>query len=286
MCKPSLILTRLSREDMTFLRRGAKAAARAESKGMKQVEQFFNALEDTAVNALMTGQEPPEPDFLPLLLGVAYNAMDAALTTQPRLPDDVTHLAAAKRPRLPRTPAELTTWWDWVRPYGKGKPPRRLFDLAHKIKRVYIGVVQSLWQTASEKFRQGAVWDQDSVRADLRRATRVGRQRARVIVATETTRYFNQARRSYYDGQPTVTHYLFVAIRDKRTTNWCQTRQGLVYAKDSEYLANETPPIHYQCRSEMLPLSPFNPRHKSLINDPTIQRENRRPAPLLKGWNK
>lgn len=41
---------------------------------------------------------------------------------------------------------------------------------------------------------------------------------------------------------------------------------------------------HWNCRSEMLPLTPLNPSHKKLIDDRSKQRKNRRPEPLPKGW--
>jgi SPP1 gp7 family putative phage head morphogenesis protein len=277
------LLARLDPEDVARLRRGAKAAARVESKALAAVNEAFVALENQAVAALMEGREPPDPDFTGMLLEMAYNAMAAGFDTKPRLPAQTARLAAKNAPvKMPSNPAELRKWWDLVR---WGKAPARIQVLAKKIKRAYLDTVQSLWVRAGEAFRSGAVWDQTEVRQVLQQATRVGQKRARTIVATETTRYFNKARRSYFDQQPTVTHYLFVAIRDKRTTRWCQTRQGLVYEKGSELLKRETPPVHWNCRSEILPLSPFNPRHRALIQDATLRREARSPEPLPKGWN-
>jgi SPP1 gp7 family putative phage head morphogenesis protein len=120
----------------------------------------------------------------------------------------------------------------------------------------------------------------------MKAATRVGAKRGNMIVATETTRYFNQARQAFYDEVPSVTHYLFIAIRDHRTTKWCKSRNGLVFEKGTELFKRNRPPTHYNCRSEIVPLNRFNPRHKAMIDDKSIQAKNNKMEPLLPGWNK
>lgn len=280
----------LSREDRAFLFRGAKAAQRVENGYLRRIDAIFAALERSAYRALEENREPPQaPDIEILLLENVRDSVKAALDTQPRLPARL----AAKPPntgkapamRIPSNPRELRIWWDKVR---KGKAPRRIQALADRIKRAYLDTVQKLWVEHGEDFRQGDEWTKDYARAQIKRAVAVGRNRAKTIVSTETTRYYNEARRGYYDSQPTVTHYLYVAIRDSRTTKWCKPRigrDGIVYTKGTDILERETPPTHYNCRSELLPLSPFNPNHKKLIDDQSRRRENRRPARLLPGWN-
>jgi len=280
----------LAPADRALLRRGAKAAARVERASTAAINAAFDALEEQALRALEEGREPPEPDLEDLLLRNAYDAIKAAIETQPRLP---AQMASEPPPRtgkgpsikIPTNPRRLREWWDQVR---KGRAPARIQALANRIKAAYIHKVQTLWQEYGEAFRAGQAWSQDETKARVRRAVAVGRNRGRTIVATETTRYYNQARRGFYDGQDSVTHYLYVAVRDSATTKWCKPgvgRDGIVYTKGSAILEKETPPTHYQCRSEILPLSPFNPNHKKFIDDPTRRRENRSPAKLLPGWN-
>jgi SPP1 gp7 family putative phage head morphogenesis protein len=228
---------------------GAKAAAKIEKHGFTALDKMFEDLETQAVDAIMQGKEsPPEPNFTPLLLEVIYMAMQAGFEVEPRLPNNTARMAAGKAAKLPikipTNPKELRIWWDLVRHF---KAPPKIQKLADKIKQAYLNKVQSIWVEIGKDFREGAIWDQKVIRQEMKKIVAVVRSRARTIVATETTRYFNTARINYYDKQPTVTHYLFIAIRDHRTTEWCKTRQGLVYEKGSEIFKKEKPPAHWNC---------------------------------------
>jgi uncharacterized protein with gpF-like domain len=106
-----------------------------------------------------------------------------------------------------------------------------------------------------------------------------------MIVATETTRYYNDVRHEIYSQSEDINHFLFMSIRDFRTTEWCKTRNGLVYKKEDPLYLREKPPCHWNCRSEMVPLTDVNPRHEKMINDPSIARRNNKCKPLPPGWN-
>lgn len=278
-------MARLTRSDQVMLRQGARAAAKAESLTRRRFSKVFDLLESEIYRNLTLGLEPPQPDFEATLLEGVYTAMDAAFSTAPRARLGKNKTPVAKtggKNRLPSNPAELRRWWDAVR---TKKAPKRIQVLASKIKKAYIKTVQKLWVRYSPQFRSGETFNEDEVKSAIRKTVDVPRNRANTIVCTENTRYFNTARIRYFDKQETVTHYLFIAIRDQRTTKWCRTRQGLVYEKKSEYFKRERPPTHYNCRSEIVPLTPFNPRHRALIADRSLARANNNPEPLLPNWN-
>ena len=238
-------------------------------------------------------QAPLDPDFVTPLMQLVFDAMLAGFSTEPKIPRDTTKLAAGpKAPRIPRNPAELQAWWDYYRSFQnlKKKAPQRILVLANKIRTAYVRKVQSIWQSTSTDFQEGKIWDQVPVRAAVQDALRVAESRAQMIVRTETTRYYNQARINYYDQLPAVTHYIFVSIRDKATTPWCrpypQGRNGLVYKKGSDLFKKNSPPCHWNCRSEILPLTPqFDKRDKQLVDDKSRAAENNHPTPLPPGWN-
>jgi SPP1 gp7 family putative phage head morphogenesis protein len=50
----------------------------------------------------------------------------------------------------------------------------------------------------------------------------------------------------------------FTAILDSRTTEICGERHGLVFKIDDEWLKANTPPLHYQCRSTLLPVDKYS----------------------------
>lgn len=111
--------------------------------------------------------------------------------------------------------------------------------------------------------------------------------RAEAIARTELTNAYNQGRMASYNQSDLVEYVRFMAIRDDRTTEICKSRQGLIFPKGSDAATNNTPPLHVRCRSVLSPLMPrINPRHRAMVEDPGRQLENRRVAPLGKGWNK
>jgi SPP1 gp7 family putative phage head morphogenesis protein len=286
MCDPcSAILARLDPADRVRLAAGAKKAQRIESSFQRKLTREFKAHEEALARALLDGKPPPElpADLVLLLLQNAHDAMAAGFEPAPKSPPASAKLGALPPMKIPSNPGQLRIWWDKVR---KKKAPPRIQKLAEEIKAAYIAKVQEIWTKAGEAFREGKVWTQDDARAEMKAATRVGAKRGNMIVATETTRYFNQARKAFYDEVPSVTHYLFIATRDKATTPWCNSRRGLIFEKGSELLRRNTPPCHYNCRSEIVPLNRFNPRHKAMIADSSIAAKNNKMVPLLPGWNK
>lgn len=184
------------------------------------------------------------------------------------------------RPRLPRSLAEIRKIYDQYK--ATGKLPKGLRDQAKRIKEQYLKKTQSVWRNYSQEFREGDDATQENVLRKVQKAADTVESRAKTIVRTETTNYYNETRREIYDQSDAVTHYLFLAIRDQRTTKWCSSkvidgkrgRHGLVYAKGDPLTAKETPACHWNCRSEMVPLSPFNPRHLKLIKDLSMHRRN------------
>lgn len=198
----------------------------------------------------------------------------------------------AKPPKVfvPNTLAEIRKRYDDWR-QGRSKP-KRASVLGEQVKKEYLKKVHQVWRKYSESFRVGDVANQQEAKDQIKKAAQVAKSRAQTIVRTETTNYYNEAREQYYNDSPEVTHYLFMAIRDHRTSQWCKNgftagkrgRHGLVYAKGDPLLDKERPACHPNCRSEILPLTKDNASHLRLINNESIQRRNVECYPLLPGW--
>jgi SPP1 gp7 family putative phage head morphogenesis protein len=191
-------------------------------------------------------------------------------------------LARPPSAKIPANLAELRRVYDEWR--SKGVLPPRQQSIANRIKRAFFARLQKLWIRYGEDFREGSIGTRREVIGQVMRQADVVFSRAKMITETETTYYYNKSRREIYDKSDDITHYLFMAIRDFRTTQWCNSRQGLVYKKDDPLLKQETPPIHWNCRSEILPLSRLNPRHARIIDHTSRQRRNRTPEPLPAEW--
>lgn len=189
----------------------------------------------------------------------------------------------AKKPEIPRSLKDMVKKWDIMR--ATGRVPKEQQAQAKKFKSTYLKKLKELFRKHGMDFVRGNTYDLNKVRKIVQEAGKVAFARANTIVATETTRYFNETRTEVYDRSPDVTHYLFMAIRDSATTKWCRTRHGLVFTKGSKLFTKNKPPCHWWCRSEVLPLTPQNPRHLKLIKDLSRRAENNRMEPLPPGWN-
>ncbi len=225
-----------------------------------------------------------ERHLLALYFGVLGEAANSA---------DIETKAIDKRlakPPIPKSLRELKELYDLYR--KTGRLPKGLKDMAQKIKEQYLKKTQSVWKKYSEDFRSGTEATQADVLRKVEKAADTVRSRAQTIVRTESTNFYNETRKEIYDQSDAITHYLFLAIRDQATTKWCSDkviqgkrgRHGLVYSKDDPLTAKETPACHWNCRSEMVPLTPFNPRHKRLIEDYSKHRHQNNCHPLPKGW--
>lgn len=87
-----------------------------------------------------------------------------------------------------------------------------------------------------------------------------GASRARLenIARTEATAAYNQGRvYRFLQSKGFIQAVRFDAILDSRVTDICQHRNGLLFALDDPRLRQNTPPLHYQCRSVLTPISGY-----------------------------
>jgi SPP1 gp7 family putative phage head morphogenesis protein len=230
-------------------------------------------------------------------------------------PAEYVRAAARPDPYRPHWPSDLRRvreLWDQWR--ITGRLPGKTREQAKAVKQLYIRRVQQAWQKHGADFIAGeqsrvagyqrkgtdvnktgkngraVVWNpsafnREYARAVIEKAAGVPRARAYTIVETETTRYYNTIRVNTYNAIETVIGYLFIAVRDSATTDWCKSRNGVVFMKGTALLGRNTPPCHYNCRGELLPLSRLNPTHRKLLEDMSLRAENRVLVPLLPEWN-
>lgn len=286
-----ILLARLGADDREDLKHSAKAAQSVENRSISDFQKLFDAYNKETVRRFghFLNPEMPDMSFIEqreielLLLKNQFESAKAAILSIKNKQANKVSLSKYPLPKIPRKYSELMKWWDMTR---KNKAPKKIQIQAAEIKKKYLAKCQTTYKKYSVLFRSGVDYDQKAVVKDIERIGETTVSRAKIIVTTETTRYYNGVRRQIYDESDAITHYLFIAVRDYRTTEWCKDRNGLVYdKKDEELLRRETPPTHYQCRSEMLPLTPFNPVHKKLIDNPRLARKNNKPKPLMPGWN-
>lgn len=265
----------------------SKQQDRLESKWRRWFETEIKSITRKIASDIRKGKEPDwasisfEELILKHSLEVSRKAIQSADALTPIRPQQLASKSIPKA-RIATSFSALREAWDQWRK-NKKLPPRQR-ELADKIKEKYLDKVQSVWKKYSADFIEGDTAHMDAALRAIQRGADVAYSRAKMIVATETTYYYNKVRKEIYGDSKDVSHFLFMAIRDHRTTKWCKTRHGLVYSKDDPLSDKETPPIHWNCRSEILPLTPQNPRHLALIKSKSRARRSHTPEPLPKGW--
>lgn len=287
------IFTRLSAIDRIRLKNSADIAQNLENVWAARMRGFLQETTEKVVASLERDGTLPEVDFERVFVEhsfqVAIAAMHSAHWDAQKFITQI-HLAGPPKKKLPKDLMSLMRLYDlWKR--GK-YTPKRPAKIAAQVKREYLKKCRDVWSKQSKDFREGGVYNQEQVKKAIKKAAATTAARAQTIVRTETTGYYNEGRMKIYDQSQDVTHYLFIAVRDKATTKWCTAkvvdgkrgRHGLVYRKDDPLRTKERPACHWNCRSEMLPLSPLNPSHLRLIKDPSIQRDNVECHPLPHGW--
>jgi len=78
------------------------------------------------------------------------------------------------------------------------------------------------------------------------------------IARTESIAAYNQGKMVAYRANPYAEAVQFAAILDTRTTKICQERDGLIMRLDDERMQANTPPLHFQCRSTLVPLDKWD----------------------------
>lgn len=276
----------LPKADLIALKNAADKAESLETKWQKKIQKEFDKAKKKAVPDLKKGRVP-NIDFEDIYIAHSLEVMKESYQTAKK-----TKVQFSKPPKgwVPRTTKDIKRAFEiWksgkIPKTGKwGEFFKRQKSMANDVKKRYNRRIKQIWGKYSEDFRKGNTFTQEKAVQKIQEAFDVSSRDAKAIVNTETTHYYNKVRREYYDESPDVTHYLFVAIRDRATTKWCKSRNGLVYEKGTEALDVETPPIHWNCRSEILPLTLQNPKHRALIKDKSKQRSRKRPAPLHPKW--
>lgn len=269
-------LSSLGAEETRDIVRMARGTEGLRQRWIRKWRKILSLLDSIVAQSLaQTGQLPSDDQILAHIEQFMVDHLNGVITKGNEDVRAGTRLAR-------RSLSDLQKLWDKLR---AGKLPKRQRDLASKIKTAYLRRCRSVWEKYSGEFRTGEQFNQAKVVKIIQKASDGVYARGKMIVETETTRYYNQTRVSIYDQSPDVTHYLFLAIMDVATTKWCKSRHRVVYRKGESVTSRETPPVHWNCRSEMVPLTPANPRHKLLIDNKSMWRINRRPEPLPVGWN-
>lgn len=276
----------LGDDDARFLVRCAREQDIVESQWKKKLKEMFDEITQKVIDGEVKASEI---DFIDFYLRHAIAVSTQSLQHTKKEYERGPRVRMAKKP-VPRSLRDLMKMWDQYR--KKGTVPRRIKDVADAVRKRYLEKVQSTYKKYSEDLRSGSSFDREHAVKKIEKAAETAYSRAKMIVETETTYHYNKVRQEFYDEVEDVSHYLYMAIRDHRTSKWCTPRRtpegrgrhGLVYTKGTTVAQREVPPTHWNCRSSIIPLLPTNPKHYRLISDPALRREHNICTPLPPGW--
>ena len=114
----------------------------------------------------------------------------------------------------------------------------------------------------------------------------IGTKAARRICRTESTTGYNRARDITMQQSTLVDYYRFLSISDNRTSDICDSRNGmLIPADDRAAIEENTPAMHPNCRSTISPvMTSINPEHAKWSRDRRRDYQQRNLVPLPQGW--
>lgn len=138
---------------------------------------------------------------------------------------------------------------------------RYAFQLAGSFDTNFLMRVQSAFNDA---VREG-MSEKDIAKHIKKVANNFTKSRAQAIARTESTRAFNTG--VLYEGLNTelADGFRYDAVLDEKTTDICRARDGkFIPIHDTEKLAENTPPLHVNCRSMLVPVFDFDEKPQTL----------------------
>ncbi len=252
----------LSAEDVRRIEDNARIAEHVEQLWLMKLDVLLGELTKRIIDRLERDGDFVVPDDIETKFGEFFlNHELATVTAAARtiMPAEYVRAASSEgkdNKKWPSDSIRIREQWDEFR--RTGKLPGHTAKAASNIKVIYIRRIQQWWQKAGRDFitgepkakgenAEGVIWNRDAfdraaaVRS-IQREMGVPRARARTIVETETTRYYNTTRVNTYNQIDSVVGYLYVIVRDAGTTKWCRSRAGMVLMKGSRILGKNTPP--------------------------------------------
>lgn len=146
---------------------------------------------------------------------------------------------------------------------------RRSNKLTERLRKAYLQKLQRKFKTLLPRILENETTVEEA-KAQMMRDWDASKSRVETIFRTETTKYFAETQVRFFKNDTEIIGFLFDSIRDKARTEICKARHGLIFRPDStgkNGLAENTPALHYNCRSHLIPLA-RTPHNVKMLEDP------------------
>lgn len=162
---------------------------------------------------------------------------------------------------------------------------RRSKALSERLKKQYLQKLRKQFNKVIPAIRAGEITPADA-KKEMRRVWDATKPRVETIFRTETTNYFGKVQTEFFQNDPEIIGFLFDANIDTAVTDVCRSRHGMIFRPDhkgTNSIAYNTPALHYNCRSHLIPLA-NTPENRKLLEDSSRDPEKHKLEPLPDGW--
>ena len=152
---------------------------------------------------------------------------------------------------------------------------KRSKKIVDRVRKKYLMLLQRRFSKILPELRAGEITKED-VRAQLMKTWEATKPRVELIFRTETTTYFGKTQVAFFNDDEEIIGFLFHSVKDIGRTAICKVRHGLIFTKKHEgelSLTRNTPALHYNCRSDLIPLA-NTPDNVKMLEDPQLNPEN------------
>jgi SPP1 gp7 family putative phage head morphogenesis protein len=244
-------------------------------------EILTGAVEDVVAHYQKTGRyKDPDLDRMYEVTEAFYRQVAQAAVTSCKRANPKKKLAAPPDGDLPSGPRALDRvltdrkYWQRIM--------KRSRALTGRAKQAYLDRLRKQFKRIMPLLEIGDLTPR-AIKKKLAEAWKAPRARAETIFRTESTKYFASAQVKFFEDAPYVIGFLFDSVRDNSRTPICHSRHGLIYRPGTDLLDKNTPALHYNCRSHLIPLV-NDPQNMKMLADPKRDPEKVKVVPLPRGW--
>ncbi len=261
----------------------------------REVEKFFRSQEGLLFRSLNNGSEPKfkTKEFNEALLKIAR--AHAVKTIEVGVSDGIQEVGTSKlqawRGFSIDTPVEMTISLADEKKKDKivGEQKKEIIPKNRKLLGILKATRDQQLKFLSETYKEVSKdWVKGEstikeVKESLGSKLKSSRNSIDRLFRTETTKYFNESRHSYFKNNSNVTHMQIRTITDGRRSGICESRDKWVVPIEEASFKRNMPPFHPNCRTIQVPLNIKIPRQREMI-ERGLRIDERSFKPLPNGW--
>lgn len=162
---------------------------------------------------------------------------------------------------------------------------KRSRALSERMKKQYLQKLKRKFNKLMPMIRDGSI-SPAQAKKEMIQVWGSSKSRVETIFRTETTNYFGKVQVEFFQDDDEIIGFLFDSNIDSSITDICRSRHGMVFTKDhigKNSIAYNTPALHYNCRSHLIPLA-NTPENRKLLEDVSRDPSKNKLVPLPDGW--